>query len=59
MAISPRARFTWPGIARQLIHALQSTDLGLLHRKPANGHEVDISSPGAEEVEDEAWKVGA
>jgi len=59
MAISPRAHFTWTGIAQQLIHALQSTDLGLPHRKPANGPEVGISSPGADEVEDEAGKVGA
>jgi len=54
-----RARFTWTGIAQQLLNALQSEDLGLPHRRPAPGAEVGVSSPGVDEVEEETWKAGA
>lgn len=54
-----RARFTWTGIAQQLLNALQSEELGLPHRRPAPGAEVGASSPGVDELEEETWKVGA
>ena len=54
-----RARFTWTGIAQQLLNALQSANLGLPNRRPAAGAEPGISSPSADEVEEEAWKAGA
>jgi len=54
-----RARFTWTGIAQQLLGALQSADLGVPHRGPAVGSEVGVSSPSADEVEEESWKAGA
>ncbi len=52
-----RTRFTWTGIAQQLLGALQSADLGLPHRRPSTGSETGTSSPGADEVEEEDWKV--
>jgi mannosylfructose-phosphate synthase len=55
-----RARFTWTGIAQQLLNALQSEDLGIPHRRPAVGAEPGLSSPGADQVEEEeTWKAGA
>jgi mannosylfructose-phosphate synthase len=53
-----RARFTWTGIAQQLLNALQSADLGLPRRRPASGAEVGALSPSADEVEEEAWTRG-
>jgi len=53
-----RARFTWTGIAQQLLGALQSEDMGIPHRRPAAA-DPGISSPGVDEVEEEAWKAGA
>ena len=55
-----RARFTWTGIAQQLLNALQTADLGLPKRRPAAGAELGVASPSADEVEEgETWKAGA
>jgi mannosylfructose-phosphate synthase len=54
-----RARFTWTGIAQQLLSVLQSADLGVPHRRPAAGPEGGFSSPTADQVEEETWKAGA
>jgi mannosylfructose-phosphate synthase len=54
-----RARFTWTGIAQQLLNVLQSADLGLPRRRPVAGLDQGTHSPGADEMEEETWKAGA
>ena len=54
-----RARFTWTGIAQQLLGVLQSAELGIPHQRPAAGAGVGGFSPNADEVEEETWEAEA
>jgi mannosylfructose-phosphate synthase len=48
-----RARFTWTGIAQQLLNALETADLGLPRRRTPLGADAGTASPGVDEVETE------
>jgi mannosylfructose-phosphate synthase len=50
-----RSRFTWTGIAQQLLGVLQAAELGVPRQRSAAGAEVGVSSPSVDEVEEEAW----
>ncbi len=52
-----RARFTWTGIAQQLLGVLRSADLRLPRRRPAAGSAGGASSPSADEVAEETSKA--
>jgi mannosylfructose-phosphate synthase len=54
-----RARFTWTGIAQQLLRVMQSAELGIPHRRAASQSGGPPPSPGvdgADEVEEETWR---
>jgi len=52
-----RSRFTWTGIAQQLLSTLQSADLALPHRRSSAGPEAGATSPGVDEMEEDAWQA--
>ncbi|MBN2475414.1 MAG: glycosyltransferase [Pirellulales bacterium] len=53
-----RSRFTWTGVAQQLLHVLQSVELVAAPRQVADGGEHSPPSASRLEEEEEPWRVG-
>lgn len=54
-----RSRFTWTGVAQQMLNVLQSADFGTGQRREAPRADESRRGPGRPVAEDETWKVHA